>query len=236
LKKHYLLLLGFIAIALYSKAQDKPETVSKKNWLTENVREKFSVLKSDNKTKEGFYQAFYTGTGAVIARGDYTDDKRTGVWHFYDIRQRLVETFDYTNSRLLSEEAIDSYSRQFITYSFDRKLKDSDRITKPLRIGGRCFGYIPYLQLFRLTRDYNDVDVRLLTAVLELLISPGGRLADLKVHIIASDNSERVTTISPDIFSEEDKQFIPATVNGEPALSRIFLSCQVTNAGSLDVD
>jgi hypothetical protein len=223
-------------MAVYSRAQDEQETTDKKNWLTENVKEKFTVLKSDGKTKQGLYQAIYTGTGAIIARGKYEDNKRTGTWLFFDVHQKLIETFDYTRNELLGEEPIDAYSKQFIRYAFDQHFKDTDRVTKPIRIGGRCFGYIPYLQLFHLSADYNNVDPRLLMAHLELLISPGGRLADLKIHIIASDNSERVTTISPEIFSEEDRQFVPATVNGQPVLSRIFVACRVTEAGSLDVD
>lgn len=235
LKKYCLLLIASL-ITFCSNAQENKETTKKKNWLTESVKEKFEVLKGDNKIKEGLYEAIYTTNNTVIARGHYENNKRIGTWHFWDIHGRLVEAFDFTNNALLAEEAIDNTSRQYIWYSFDQRLKDSDRITKPLRIGGRCYGYIPYLQLYRLPRSYNDVDERLLNATLELLISPGGRLADLKVHIIALDNSDDVTTFSPDIFSEEDKEFIPATVNGKPVMSRIFVACRITYNGALDVD
>jgi len=234
--KKYCLLIITCLITFYSQAQQNKEVTKKKDWLTENVKEKFEVLKSDGKTKEGSYEAVYTGTNAVIARGNYENNKKVGIWHFWDIHGRLVETFDYTNIRLLSEEPVDAISLRYIRYSFDQHLNDSDRITKPLRIGGRCYGYIPYLQLFRLPKDYSDVDVRFLSAELEILVSPRGRLADLKVHILAPGNSDNVTSFSPDIFSEEDKEFIPATVNGKPVMSRIFLLCQITYNGALDVD
>lgn len=235
MKKYCLLLLCISVIVFHSQAQDKPETVKKKNWLTESVKEKFRVLRSNNKVKEGLYEAIYTDTKVVIARGNYQDNKRVGIWYFFDTQQKLVEAFDYTNNRLLDEEPINTTSRRYIGYAFDEKLKDSDKITKPLRIGGRCYGYIPYMQLFHLSADYNDIDVHQLFAQLELLISPGGRLADLKVHIYAPDNSEQVTTISPGIFSNEDRQFIPATINGQPVMSRIFLACSLTMDGGLDI-
>lgn len=234
--KKYCLLLITCLITLYSQAQEKRETITKKNWLTESVKEKFEVLKSDGTTKEGLYTAIYSPSNAIIAHGHYNDNKRVGIWHFWDTHGRLIEAVDYTTNNLLSEEAVDAISRQYILYGFDQTLKDSDRITKPLRIGGRCFGYIPYLQVYHLPRSYNDVDERLLRAQLELLISPGGRLADLKVHIIAPDNSDDVTSFSPDIFSEDDKKFVPATINGVPVMSRIFLACRITYSGALDID
>jgi len=235
LKKCYLLVIICLS-AFYGRAQENKPTVKKKNWLTENVKEKYEVLKSDHKTKEGLYEAIYTGTNTVIARGHYENDEKVGIWYFWDIHERLIEAFNYTNNRLLSEEPVNAVSRQYIWYAFDQPLRDSDRITKPLRIGGRCFGYIPYLQIFRLSKDYGNIDLRFLNATLEILVSPGGRLADLKVHIIAPDNSDNVTSFSPNIFSEKDKEFIPATINGKPVMSRIFLACQITYDGTLDVE
>jgi hypothetical protein len=236
LKKYCLLLLLLHLITFNTRAQENPETITKKDWLTDGVREKYSVLKSDGQTREGLYEAIYSPTGAVIAKGNYTDGKKTGTWQFLDIYQRIVEVFDYTRVKLLGEEPVDRLSRQYIQYAFDVKPRDTDRLTKPIRIGGRCFGYIPYLQIFKLSRAYNDVDSRQLSAHIELLISPGGRLADLKVHIVTPDGYDNVTSFSPDIFSEEDKQFVPATFNGKPIMSRIFLACRVTDAGTLDVD
>lgn len=232
MKRFYLLLLICLT-ALYSKGQD---TTLKKNRLTESVKEKYSVLKNDNNYRQGSYRAYFLNK-TVIASGTYQANEKSGIWHFYDIWGRLVEVFDYSNNRLLDEEKIDYVSRQHISYSFDRDLNDTDKLTKPIRVGGRCFGYIPYLQLFHLPID-NSIDARMLNlkAVMELLISPGGRLADLKIHIMAANTSDRITTFSPDIFSNDDRQFIPATLNGKPVISRIFLLCSITADGGLDVD
>jgi hypothetical protein len=206
LRKYYLLISFFIT-AYNCTAQ---ETTPKRNRLTETVTEHFNVLKSNKNIKEGLYQALYLNKTA-IATGKYADNQKTGLWNFFDTKGTLVQRFNYNSKRVLYEEPVDSLSLHYVQYLFDRKFKDSDRITKPIRVGGRCYGYLPYLSFFHLSADYylwgNNY-----YGVLELLISP-----------------------SPDIFSEEDKQFIPATLNGEPILSRIFVICRVTHDGGLDI-
>lgn len=227
LKKYYALIIPII-IVCQSSAQ---KTIPKKNRLTETITEYYNVLKDSDQVKDGEYRAFYL-KNVVIARGKYANNQKTGIWYFYDTHQKTIQVFNYTENKLIYEEPVDS-SRQYIQYLFDRKFKNNDRLTKPIRIGGRSYGYIPYLKFFHLSDDY-DYWEQYYYAVLELLISPGGRLADVKIHI-KTNALDRVTTFSPDIFSEEDKQFIPATLNGEPILSRIFLQLRVTDKGTLDI-
>ena len=227
MKKNYILIL--ILIIIYRCSAQ--ETTAKKNRLTETVTEYFNVLKDSDQIKEGQYQALYL-KNVIIARGKYTNNQKTGIWYFYDTRQQTVQIFNYTENKLIYEEPVDS-SRQYVHYLFDRKFKKSDFVTKPIRLGGRSYGYIPYLKFFHLSDDY-DYWEQYYYAILELLISPGGRLADVKIHIKTS-GLDAVTTFSPDIFSEEDKQFIPATLNGESILSRIFLQLRVTDKGTLDI-
>jgi len=210
------------------------ETVEQKKRLTETVTETYKVLKADKKTKEGLYTAVYKRKTA-LAVGRYVDDKRAGTWHFYDIDGHLVENFDYDNLNLLYEEPMDSLSQTKIVYSFDNKFTDSDRVTRPLKIGGRCFGFIPYLKVYTLSEDLYGINLYTAVAILEVLVSPGGRLADFKVHI-RSNGYERITSFSPELIAEDDKVFVPATLNHKPILSRIFIKCRLTNYGELDVD
>lgn len=210
------------------------ETIDQKNRLTETVTETYKVLKADKKTKEGLYTAIYKRKTA-LAVGRYIDDKRAGTWHFYDTNGQLVENFDYDNLDLLYEEPMDSLSQTKIVYSFDHKFTDSDRVTRPLKIGGRCFGFIPYLKVYTLSEDLYGINLYTAVAILEVLVSPGGRLADFKVHI-HSNGYEKVTSFSPELIAEDDKVFIPATLNHKPILSRIFIKCRLTNYGELDVD
>ena len=229
--KKFILINIIVFFVFNCRAQD---TVKKRNRITPSVVETFFALKSNKEIKQGLYQAVYRGN-IPLASGKYFNNKRVGMWHFYDLNGTLLENFDYDRNAMLYERPDDVLSQVQIQYSFDNKIADSDKVTKPIKSGGRIFGYIPYMRIFKLSDDYIGTDPRLFMAVLELLVSPGGRLADFKVHI-KSDDSERITTFSPELLSDEDKIFVPATINGEPVISRIFVKCRLTDTGELDVD
>ena len=76
--------------------------------------------------------------------------------------QAVIENFDYdTEYMLLYEKPDDSVSQQQIRYSLlmiaitDR---DTDYVTKPIKPGGRYYGYLPYLKLFKLSDDFIGTD------------------------------------------------------------------------------
>jgi len=224
----------FCLLIIFTCKAFSQDSTQKKERLTATIIANYYVLKADKQTKTGLYQAIYRHHMA-LASGRYSNNKRTGVWHFYNKQNELLENFDYDNNKLLYEKADDSISAQQIQYDFDDTITESSKVTKPIKPGGRYFGYIPYLQLFKLSDDFTGTDFSNFTAVLEILVSPGGRLADFKVHI-KSDEFERITTFSTELIDEQDKQFIPATINGKPVLSRIFVKCRLTDDGELDIE
>ena len=228
--RKFILITIIVFFVCHCQAQDM---VKKRNRLTPSVVETFFVLKSDKEIKQGLYQAVYSHN-IPLASGRYANNKKVGMWHFYDLNGTLLENFDYDRNAMLYEKPDNVLSEVQIQYAFDNKIADSDKITKPIKPGGRYFGYIPYMRMFKLSDDFIGTDTRLFTAVLELLVSPGGRLADFKVHIKSND-FERTTTFSTELFSDEDKLFVPATINGQPVLSRIFVKCKLTDTGELDV-
>jgi hypothetical protein len=122
-----------------------------------------------------------------------------------------------------------------LRYFVDKKLDSTSTVTKPLKVGGRYYGYLPYLNLFTVPKDLRDVSYDLFSGVVELLISPYGRLADYKVHLTAL-NFKRTINMNINLPNEEDMVFIPATLNGEPISSRVVIKCYVTNSGHLDFD
>jgi hypothetical protein len=219
---------------LYTCALFAQQTTEQKNRLTETVTEVFNVLKTDKTIKQGMYTALHKRKTA-LAIGKYENNKRIGVWHFYDTKERLVQNFNYDNASLMYEEPMDSLSQTKIVYGFDTTYTENDHVTKPMKIGGRCFGYIPYLKVYTLSEDLYGINLYTAYAILEVLVSPGGRLADFKVHI-GSQGYERVTTFSPELINEEDKIFVPATFNHKPIISRIFIKCRISDGGDLDVD
>ena len=96
-------------------------------------------------------------------------------------------------------------------------------------------GYVPYLNIFRVPFDTYDIETDSFLAVIDLLISPMGRLADYKVRLVSSYYQyDRIFSMDINEFSEEDRTFVPATLNGRPVMSRILIKCYVSSNGELD--
>jgi hypothetical protein len=224
-------LFCFIFILCISNcfAQD---TVEKSNHLTNDVTEKFSVLKSDGATKQGLYAAYYRRK-SLIVKGNFDMGKKAGQWFFYSPTGVPLEVFDYDKNVLRYEAHEDTKS--YLRYLIDKELTDSDRVSKPIKIGGRYFGYLPYLGLYRTPLDVDAYTASSFVAVIELLVSPLGRLADYKVRLVSDLlQYDQTTHMDINLFSEEDKEFLPATLNGEPILSRIVIKCRLLDGGKLD--
>ena len=222
----------FTILLLYLNTGFAQETVVRKHHLTDQITERISVLKSDKSTRQGIYQAV-TEKNIAVASGNFDNDKKVGVWHFYDLQGHLLQNYDYTKKTLLFEAPEDTTSS--LRYFVDKTLTDSDRTAKPIKAGGRYFGYIPYLKVFKLPNDLMGISRNVSYAVIELLVSPGGRLADFKVHLFSGLNYHRVFTMSTDMPNEEDKIFTPATLNGEPIGCRIMMRCWINNEGGLEL-
>ena len=236
--KYILLFTVLLSSRLNCFAQ---ETSKKTEKLTDSVTEHFFVLKSDGVTRHGLYQAIYRKNIAV-ASGQYTNGKRTGTWHFYDKRGNLLENYDYDHNEFLYEAPEDTTSP--MRYKVDRLLSETDKTRKPYHPGGRYYGYLPFIAAYKVplydfgfSDDVIDllINRHLISANIELLVSQGGRLADFKVRIISPQfQIDYTTNFDPNLFSEYDRKFIPATVNGEPVLCRITISCRVQKNGKLD--
>jgi hypothetical protein len=226
--KNYILI--FACLFAVAKANGQQETSKKTNRLTDSVKEVYNVLKSNKYIKHGLYQAVYRENIAV-ATGMYDNDKKVGIWRFFDSDGRLMQTYNYDAHKLNYEapELITSNLRYFADVDID----STDVVTKPLKVGGRYYGYLPYLQLFKLPNDIWDINRERYTATVELLISPLGRLAYYKVNIIGFD-FKRTINMNVHLPNEEDMTFIPAKLNGEPVACRIIIAARITDSGHLD--
>jgi hypothetical protein len=216
--KRYLFLLipGLFASAVFSQ-----QVVNRKRTLPGGMVEKFhSIIEKDKELKQGLYQAFYRKV--LIANGQYDRNLKAGIWDFYDQGGAIIEKINFDNNNLLDEAVEDSTSN--FRYVFDETTKPGDRLTKPIRIGGRFYGYLPYLSLFRLPADMEGIKRENFVAVLELLVSPGGMLADAKVHLNSS-YYKRTVSLPIDRLPQDDKLFFPSTLNRKAISCRIFVTC-----------
>lgn len=221
------LIICFVFICSVSFAQG---TIEKTQKLNKKITAVYHVLQTDPAVKEGLYQARHDKTMA-LASGLYKNNARVGLWHFFDYDGNLVQNYNY-DKNILTYEAPDDLSNGF-KYAFDKKIIATDTITKPIRIGGRYFGYLNYMLLYKEPKgDTWDPSVTYNKATVELLISPGGHLADYTIHLLYY-GSVRDLHVNLDLLSEEDKIFIPATVNGEPVSSSIVIPCTIDMKGNM---
>ena len=208
------------------------DTINKRKWLSNEVLERYKVVKGNEDVRVGPYRAYYKRR-TPVAEGNYNKGRKTGLWNFYDDEGKLMQKYDFDKTEFIYEAPLDTDTD--ISFAFDSQIKVGDRLTRPIKIGGNYYGLIPYITAFRLPFETEGINVDYIDAVVELLISPGGRLADYKVHLISRVyNYKQTFNFGLDFFNEEDKQFSPATLNRIPILSRIFIHCSVNNDGSLD--
>lgn len=205
------------------------ETVLQTRKLTKNTQEVVNVLKTNTDIKQGLYQVRYRKNIALVS-GMYTNNKKTGIWHYFDYTGKLIQNYDYDRDKITYEAPDDDITG--FKYLFDKKINNTDLVTKPIRIGGRYYGYLSYLNVFIKPDDAYGIENDNLTAFVELLISPGGHLADYNIHLV-SYNYDRMLNVNLNLLSEDDKRFVPATINHEAVSSRIAFYCHVAGNGKL---
>ncbi len=227
--KRFIIFLFFFFCITRCFSQD---SVLVKERFSDSVTERYYVRKDSPNIRQGPYRALFRRR-VEVAKGNYTHNIKTGVWQFFDQTGRLVEKYDYDEKRFMFE-APRSAGDKF-TYLFDDSLKVGDKFSRPTKTGGIYYGYIPYLNLFKLPFALYDIDNDYFDAYVELLISPMGRLAGYKVRV-HSDYYQYDQTFNFDVklFGEEERIFLPATINDKPVMSRILIRCFITNSGGLD--
>ena len=208
------------------------DTANHKNWLTSLVLERYKTLKLDENIRVGPYKAYFRRE-TLIADGRYDKGLKVGLWNFYDEQGKLSQKFDFDKTEYIYEAPLDSDTD--IQFSFDAEIKAGDRVTRPLKIGGMYYGLIPYINVFHLPFKIDEDDVNNYHAVIELLISPHGRLADYKVRVQSGAYKyDQTFNFDVNMFGEEDKQFSPATINRQAVLVRVFIRCAINANGRLD--
>ena len=223
--------LTIISILLSTINCVAQQNIEKKNRLTNQVIERFYVQPDNQQIKDGPYHAFFRRR-VVVAEGNYTKGKRSGTWHFYNTKGALFQTYNFDKDSL-EFEGRERVATDF-HYLVDKEISDTDRVTKPVKIGGRYYGFLPYLGVYKTPFDVYQSS-GFFVAQIELLISPLGRLAEYKVRLVSPIlEIDQTVTLSLNFFNEDDKKFIPATINYKPVLSRIFIKCRVTEDGELD--
>lgn len=228
----------FISISLLlvilSKLCLAQETIELSAYHGGGITERYHTLKTDRKVKQGLYQQISRKNMAIVS-GSYDHNKRVGIWHFYDPNGQVTELYNYTTAKLMYEAQVDS-THNYISYILDEKFAKDDTITKPVRIGGTWFGYLPYIKYFQIDGNnlYSSEQTR---AFLQILVSPGGRLSECKMIVQSKNNNAILDTylLKNELLDEYDKQFIPATINHQPVMSTILVLVKINPDWSISL-
>ncbi|MFD2145989.1 hypothetical protein [Mucilaginibacter antarcticus] len=210
------------------------QIVERRNKIVGDVTERVqTIIEADKQVKDGSYRALYKRK--VLASGKYVNDKKAGIWHYFDRDGILMQNYDYDKNELLFEAPEDAGSP--FSYNVDDTIKATDKVTQPVKLGGRYFGYLPLLKLFVLPKELRQEPTVRYLVTFELLISPMGRLADIIIHVKYGTalREEMTYTIDPDLLKEHDRTFIPATFNAKPIASQIKLVCSADVYGLIDM-
>jgi len=226
------LLLLFPLLCSYCFAQ---ETVERDRKLSPQVTEKYNVLKSDYTVLQGQYSAYLKKK--LLAAGKYEKNKRTGVWTFFNKQGTPCQRFNYDSNSLVFESGPDSTIK--ILYMVDDSLKNNPRFTRPIRVGGLYYGFLPYANLVRLPKDYWELNNEMSSVTMEILVSPYGRLAEFKLRIRPynapfSDN-DAVFNFNINLLDADDKVFVPATLNKEPISVRMIIPCRFNGVDRIEL-
>ena len=76
--------------------------------LKEKKGETYYVMKSDPKIKHGSYQ--YSTKTKIIEKGQYDNDKKIGVWEFYDSDGLLEQKYDFSANQLLFNKSENQFT------------------------------------------------------------------------------------------------------------------------------
>lgn len=201
------------------------ETVERSRKLTPEVTEKYNVLKSDYNVMQGMYAAYLKKV--LIAAGNYNKNVKTGTWTFFNAKGKVTQRFNYDKLTLIYESPQDSTSN--LRYVVDDSLKNNPLFSRPVRIGGNYYGYLPYVNVIKLPQSVSNLNNLTDRVTMELLITPLGRLAEYKLRIspVGAQNQDDdvVLNINLNLLTAEDKIFVPATLNNEPTAVRIIIPC-----------
>lgn len=215
-----LLFLFLTSFFVYGQKTDSTNTV--KENITPYIYIKYTELKSKKGVKNGLATIKYSSShhgSHLMSKGYYRDNKRIGIWDFYDSHSRKTQSFDYTNKKIL---LLDTTIDDRLTYHIENTT-DSDLVILPRKLGSHYD--------FEMLIDYtsnsgvflNSPKKKNIYSIFD--IDESGKLVKFQGNI-ESDNFKNTKEVDINLFRDDYFQFIPAYVNGKAVKSRIVYAWQ----------
>jgi hypothetical protein len=222
--------LFLACIAGFCLAQDSlkatgPELVERTNDPSPSIHEKFTVLKSDKKVKQGLFQAFFNDK-TLVASGKYDKGLKVGIWRYCNSKGIMEQAYDYTNKKLLYAKTPDT---SFVEYELNTKLNPTDTITYPVKLGATFYGYdhIIFWKIDEFWKDRRENRWGKCNLSFILSVSADGILT--KAMLLANTETfKKLYEVPLKDLTDEDKLFVPATQNGKTVPSTTYVKIVMT--------
>jgi len=118
---------------------------------TLNTQEKYTVLKSDPRIRQGKYTLYDRPTGKILTTGFYTNNKKNGIWRDYNYKDRVIAEGEYKDGQKVGEwKYYDDLWRLSDKYDFSRNALTYHRAT-----------HADSIRIYQVPRGKDTLSVRL---------------------------------------------------------------------------
>jgi len=218
-----------VLLSVFAFYSGYSQTTKQTNALTPQVIEKFSVLKSNKKIREGNYTAAYN-KGGLLAEGSYENGNRTGEWDFYDNKANHIQTYNYDTNTFTF---LDTTGQKKIKYAFVKDIKRGDTVSNPIPIGGYYFVIVPMVFYHpelsaMIHKAYPGVQT--VTCSHIFTITADGLISKHEV-LFTIDGKNQFYTLHDINLDDEYKKFVPGMINHQAVESKIIATATLTFNG-----
>jgi antitoxin component YwqK of YwqJK toxin-antitoxin module len=194
-------------------------TVNRSDKLPHSdVVEKYSVLKSDKKVKQGPYTAILHNI--TLATGVYLNGERAGIWNFYNTKGTLIQSYNYTDNQVTYADMNDTKAMQYYVAG----VKPTDVVTVPVKVGGSSIlqaSFFPDALAKAISNDFGPSADGTFTHIYTLSEKGAILTHDVKVTIQGFSKTYRLDDSKT---NAEPTRFTPALANNKPVQSKIAIT------------
>lgn len=213
----------FLAVALAGGTAFAQDTRTTR--MSESLTEVYSYLPGDKKMKEGICKVLDENNN-VLAMGYYRQNRKAGVWNYYNPKGIVVQQYDYAKNALLSNNNYDGGS--IVHYNYDipgETIAQGAKVEPPVKVGGINYGFFLLYETRQIPKDLKNDNTMLNAAMsYEFTIGPDGKLEKWDISYLDETTDKEIRKESQSVkhLPEDAYTFVAAKVDGKPVRSKLI--------------